>query len=272
MLKRTRWKTLASACAMFAALAGTHADARDAVRAGIYPNYPPLDMRDPATNQLAGFDVELGTLLAAHMQRPLEWTETSYTELISSVKTGRIQIFFNGMFDTPERQAQIAFVDYLRSGSQFLTLPSSPYKTPASLCGKKVGISRLTSAPDTFKRWNDAVCVKGGMAAAEYVPAENSIDARMQLRQGRTDAVMMDSLTIPFVIQQSGGQFVTVGDPLEFNLMGIGVSKTDTALQQEVAKAMQLAIDDGSYAKLLTKWHLSASSAVPKVTLNAKAL
>ncbi|MEX3845480.1 ABC transporter substrate-binding protein [Paraburkholderia sp. BR10882] len=272
MPKRFRWNCLISACAMALYAVGTTAHAKDAIQAGIYPNYPPLDMRDPATNQLAGFDVELAGILASHMGRPLSWTETSYAELISAVKTGRIQIFFNGMFDTPERRDQIAFVDYLRSGSQFLTLPTSPYKTPASLCGKKVGISRLTSDPETFHRWSESVCVKNGLPAAVYMPAENSIDARMQMRQGRTDAVLMDSLTIPFVIKQSGGQFVTVGEPLEFHLMGIGVNKADAALQQELAKAMQRAIDDGSYASLLIKWGLSASSAVPKVTINTNSI
>lgn len=257
-----------SAIAFAASCAG--AAATEPIKAGVYPNYPPLDMRDPATNQLAGFDVELAGLLAVNMKRPLAWTETNYAELIPAVKTGRIQIFFNGMFDTPERQQQVAFVDYLRSGDQFITLPGSTVKSLKGLCGRRVGISRLTSTPMVFSRWSEATCVKAGLAPAVYVPAENSIDARMQLRQGRTDAVMMDSLTIPFVIKQSGNQFITVGDPIESKLMGVGVDKEDPALQRQLAAALQTIMDDGSYKQLLAKWGLPADSALTKATINGQ--
>lgn len=251
-----------------ASLCGT-VRAAEPIKAGIYPSYPPLDMRDPATNELTGFDLELGAALAARLDRPLDWKETSYSELIPAVKTGRIEIFFNGMFDTPERQEQIGFVDYLRSGSQFITLASSPFRTPESLCGKKVGISRITSAPAAMQRWSQAVCEKSGKPAAIYVPAENSVDARSQMMQGRTDAVMMDSLTIPYVIAQNRKAFVTVGDPIEYMSMGIGVAKGDAALQNRLAVALQTLVDNGSYAKLLKKWGLSPTSAIPKVTINA---
>ena len=30
-----------------------------ALNVGVYPSYPPLDMRDPATGALSGFDIEL---------------------------------------------------------------------------------------------------------------------------------------------------------------------------------------------------------------------
>ncbi|MFB9968907.1 transporter substrate-binding domain-containing protein [Pseudoroseomonas cervicalis] len=37
---------------------------RGTLIAAIVPNYPPLEMRDPQTNQLTGFDVELGNAIA----------------------------------------------------------------------------------------------------------------------------------------------------------------------------------------------------------------
>ena len=33
------------------------------IKVAIVPNYPPLEFRDPATNTLTGFDVELGEAL-----------------------------------------------------------------------------------------------------------------------------------------------------------------------------------------------------------------
>jgi len=241
--------------------------AAEAIKAGTYPSYPPLDMRDPASNTLTGFDIELGAALAQKMGRPFSWVETNYSELIAATKTGRVDIFFNGMFDTPEREQEIGFVDYLRSGSQFVSLTSSPNKTPLSMCGKRIGISRMTSAPAVLARWNASDCAKQGLAAAIYVPAENSVDARMQMKQGRVDAVMMDSLTVPYVIAQDKS-LAMVGDPIEYTLMGIGVAKNEMALGKAVAVALQSLIDDGSVGKLMVKWNLPTTSALSKVAID----
>lgn len=239
------------------------------IKAGVYPSYPPLDMRDPASNQLSGFDVEFGEALAAKLGTSLDWHETNFAELIAATRTGRIQIFFNGMFDTPERREQVAFVDYLRSGSQFMTLAGGAATAPGALCGKRIGISRLTNGPAVLKAWNAITCTRQGRAEAIYVPADNSIDARIQMKQGRTDAVMQDSLTVPHVMSQERGRYVALGEPIDFQLMGIGVDKADASLQKRVAGAVQQLIDDGSYARLMKKWGLPASSALSRVSIDA---
>lgn len=243
--------------------------ATEAIPVGIYPSYPPLDMRDPATNKLEGFDVELAQDMAKKMGARIKWEESSYAELISATKTGRIRMFFNGMDDTKERRKQIDFVDYIQSGDQFIVPASKPVADPLALCGKKVAISRSTNSPNTLAMWNKDSCEKAGRPDAVYLPAENSIDARMQMLQGRADAVMMDSLTIPYVIAQAKGAYVTVGQPLNFTLMGIGVTKGDTALQERIVRALQSLIDDGTYGKLIAKWGLSSTSAVREATINA---
>ena len=243
--------------------------AAEPIKAGTYPSYPPLDMRDPASNQLTGFDIELGMALSQKLGRPFDWVETNYSELIAATKTGRVDIFFNGMFDTPERQQQIGFVDYLQSGSQFVTLTASADKTLLAFCGKKVGISRMTSAPAVLARWNTDVCAKAGHPAAIYVPAENSIDARSQMKQGRVDAVMMDSLTVPYVISQDK-TLAMVGEPIEYTSMGIGVAKGKEEQGKQVALALQSLIDGGSYAKLMKRWGLPSTSALSSVTINGK--
>ncbi|MCY0389343.1 ABC transporter substrate-binding protein [Robbsia sp. Bb-Pol-6] len=256
--------------ALIATLGVTHAAcaASATIAAGIYPSYPPLDMRDPQTDKLTGFDVDLGNALAAKLSARLDWVETNYAELIAAVKTGRIQIFFNGMSDTAERREQIAFVDYLRSGSQFMTMATTPLASPEALCGKKIGISRLTNMPAALQAWSAQHCEKAGKPAAIYVPADNSIDGRIQMKQGRTEAVLQDSLTVPRTLDQEKGKYLTVGEPFAYYEMGVGVGKQDAALQKRIAQALQQLIDDGTYAKMMAKWGLPASSALRQVTIN----
>ena len=43
---------------------------RGSIKVALVPNYPPMEFRDPATNTLSGFDIDLGE---AH--RPQAWRQ-----------------------------------------------------------------------------------------------------------------------------------------------------------------------------------------------------
>ena len=240
---------------------------------GVYPSYPPLDMLDPASGERKGFDIELGRRLAERLHTTFDLQETAFAQLVASVQTGRISLFFNGMNDTAPRRELVSFVDYLRSGTQFMVRSSDAGRYPdeSSLCGRKVAGSRSTNLPGQVAEWSRAHCESTGKPAVVFLGAENNIDARSQLKQGRADAMVQDSLTIPFVQSQEAGTYRTVGEPFDFVVMGIGVTKSDTALQAALAAALQGMIDDGSYAALLKRWDLPASSAVPHATIDGAA-
>ena len=240
------------------------------VQVGIYPSYPPLDMRDPVSGELKGFDIELGQRLAQRLGVTFDLQETAFAQLVASVQTGRIKLFFNGMNDTAPRRELISFVDYLRSGTQFMVraADASAYPDEMALCGKKVAGSRGTNLPGQIAEWSQAHCESQGKAAVIFLGADNNIDARSQLKQGRSDAMAQDSLTIPFIQAQEQGVYLAMGEPFDITVMGIGVDKSDTALQTSLAKALQEMIDDSSYAALLKKWNLPASSAATRAAIN----
>ena len=107
-----------------------------------------------------------------------------------------------------------------------------------------------------------------GLAPITVLGADNSIDARSQLKQGRVDAMAQDSLTIPYVQSREPGVYASAREPFEMTIMGIGVTKADTALQASLASALQSLVDNGQYAALLKKWGLPETSAVARATIN----
>ncbi|HEX3983472.1 MAG TPA: ABC transporter substrate-binding protein [Acidisoma sp.] len=240
---------------------------------GVYPSYPPLDMKDPATGLLRGFDISLGQALAQRMSSKLTLQETSFAQFIASVETGRIDLFFNGMNDTAAREKTIGFVDYLRSGTQFMVraADAKTYSSPLGLCGKTVAGSRSTQLPQQIADWSAQHCVAAGKPAIKFLDADNNIDARLQMKQGRADAMAQDSLTIPYVQSQEAGVYATVGEPFDTTVMGIGVGKTATGLQAALQKALQSMMDDGSYKSLIAKSDLPANAAIGKATIDGAA-
>ncbi|MBV8768232.1 MAG: transporter substrate-binding domain-containing protein, partial [Hyphomicrobiales bacterium] len=170
---------------------------RGTLMAAIVPNYPPLDLRDPATNELSGLDVDLGNAIAAKLGVKMDWQETSFEQMISAVDTGRVDVILSGMTDLASRHDKVSFVDYLRSGPQFFVQASRANEFPdmLALCGKSVGTSRRTSFPGEIAQWSDQHCKPAGKPAINVVGTEGSPDARTQLKQGRVDAAMQGNET-----------------------------------------------------------------------------
>nr|WP_298798988.1 ABC transporter substrate-binding protein [uncultured Acetobacter sp.] len=257
----SRW--LAALCLVTLLHANGHAE-NHPVSIGMYPSYPPLDMRNTQTNTLEGFDVDLSHALLERAGRSFEIIETSFAQLIPSLLTDRIQMFFNGMMDTPVRRKSIGFVDYLQSGLQFITLSDdsfAPHTLP-ELCGRMIATSRITSEPASLIAWSNQHCVAEHKPPVELFAAENSADARLQLREGRVAAVLQDSLTAPWTLTINPGQFRLLGDSFELTPLGIGLPKNDTHLQCLITAALAALQADGTYLALIRKWHLPESSAI----------
>lgn len=242
---------------------------RGTLTAAVVPNYPPLEFRDPATGTLSGFDMALGEAIAAKLGVKMQWQETSFEQMLTSVKTGRLDIVLSGMTDLPSRQDSASFVDYLRSGVQFFTQASraKEFGTLMTLCGKTVGASRRTSLPAEIKRWSDAQCVAAKQAPINVVGTEGSADARTQLRQGRIDAAVQGSETLPYIMKNEPNTYALVGEPIRWTLMGIAFGKDQPALGNAIAGAINALIADGTYRKLLDQWQLSTNG-VAAATIN----
>src|SRR6266704_2548580 len=120
------------------------------IKVAIVPNYPPMEFRDPVTNTLTGFDVELGEALGRKLGVKIAWQETSFDQLMPAIATGRVDAILSGMTDLKSRQDTASFVDYLRSGPRFFIQQSraAEFKDAMALCGKTVGASRRTSFPN----------------------------------------------------------------------------------------------------------------------------
>jgi len=103
------------------------------------PNYPPIAYKDPATNKLMGFDVELGEAIAKELGVPVEWQEIGFAQMLPSLATGRVDMVMAGMSDLPARRETVDFVDYLRTGPQFYTSAAGAaagIKALPDLCGR----------------------------------------------------------------------------------------------------------------------------------------
>ncbi len=242
------------------------------LRLTVNSTYAPMEYRDPATNELKGLDIDLANALAKRLGLKIVWSETPFAELIPSLQTKRADFIISGISDRSSRRETADFVDYLVTGPQFFVLADSEaqkeVKVASDLCGKKIGTTRSTSFPAEIEKWSKQACEGAGKPAAQYVPGENSIDVRNQLKQGRIDAAVQGSETLPYAQQQEAGKYRIVGEPISTGYQGIMFRKDDAAFREAVTSELKAMIDDGTYKKVLDKYGLGAN-AVREPLLNA---
>ncbi|MEH2591532.1 polar amino acid transport system substrate-binding protein [Bradyrhizobium sp. AZCC 1721] len=191
-----------------------------ALRLTVNSTYAPMEYRDPSTNQFVGLDIDLANELAKRLNVKIIWSETPFAELIPSLQTKRADFIISGISDRSSRRETADFVDYLTTGPQFFVLADSAVKSAIDLCGKKVGTTRSTSFPIEIEKWSKQNCEASGNPAVQYVPGENSIDVRNQLKQGRIDAAVQGSETLPYVQRQEPGKYRVVGEPFAIGYQG----------------------------------------------------
>jgi polar amino acid transport system substrate-binding protein len=222
------------------------------------PNYPPIEYKDPATNELKGLDIDLGLALAKELGVEVEWADIGFEQMVSSLNTGRVDLIQSGMSDLPSRRETLDFVDYMRSGAQFYTSAerAGEFKVPEDFCGKIVGMSRRTSFPDETAKWSKANCEDKGKPAITVVGTEGSADARAQLKQGRLDGAVQGSETLPYLLNLEQDTYVIVGEPFTAVYQGIAFPKSETGLRDAYAGALKRLMASGEYKKIFASYGL----------------
>ena len=243
----------------------------DILRIAVNATYPPMESRDPANNALVGFDIDLGNALAKQLGVKLEWQDGTFAQLIPSLQTGRADMILSGISDLPARRDNMDFIDYLNSGAEFYTLQASDIKIMDDLCGKKVGTVRSTNYPNNITAWSAEHCEKPGKPAIEGVGVDRMPLVHTELQQGRIDAAVQGSETLPALMQAEPNVYRLVGAPFTKNYQGIAFAKIDTALRDAVLAALQALYADGTYTALIKKWDLEASAAAV-ITINGEPL
>lgn len=224
------------------------------------PNYPPISFKDPATNQLSGFDIDLGEAIGKELGVKVEWQEIAFAQMLPSLQTGRVDTVLAGMSDLPARREQVDFVDYMVSGAQFYTVTpfKDQVKSVEDLCGKSVGASRSTNWPRQIGEWSEANCVAKGKPAITVVGTEGSADARTQLKTQRLQGGVQGSETMGHFQKLEPNTYIPLGKPFTRSLSGMPFSKTaeGTQLRDAVKGAIDRLQANGGYDALIAKYGL----------------
>jgi len=209
---------------------------------------PLFGLKNPTNNQVEGFDVEIGKIIAraifgADGASKIDYQETTSKVREDAVKDGKVDIVVATYTINDARKQIIDFAGpYYVAGQDILVKKANTTITGVeSLAGKKVctvqGSTSLTNiqakAPQadvsiTFDKYS--LCVEA-------------------LKDGRVDAVTTDNIILLGFINDDPTNLKLVNKPFTTEPYGIGVKKGDTAFRAFVNDTLDKAYADGSWKK-----------------------
>ena len=236
-----------SEAASGAAVAGTINEGQLVI--GLDDQFPPMGFRDD-NNELVGFDIDLAKAVCERLgleavPTPIDWT-TKELELDG----GRVDVLWNGLTITPERQETMLMSPAYIANAQVIVVRSdSGITTLADLAGKVVGLQETSSADDAY-----ASCSAAG-TEAELIKAPENISLFTDLKIGRIDAVVIDKVFGDYYIAENGeGLLTTLEEQLADEEYGIAFKKGNQELADAVLGALDELVKDGTAAEISQKW------------------
>jgi polar amino acid transport system substrate-binding protein len=221
---------------------------------GMAGNMPPLNMTTKE-GELIGYEVDLAQAMAAAMGVKAKMEIISFGELLTALRTGKIDIILSNMTITPGRNLKVAFVGpYFTSGKAFLT----KIKTLA-LADEPEDIDAKKTRLVALKGSTSEAFVETVLPGATLITAKDYDEAVDMVLQDKVHALVADyPICVVSVFRYPNKGLLSVVTTLTYEPIGVGVPAGDPLLVNWVENFMGIAEKTGLLEELKRKWLLNA--------------
>jgi polar amino acid transport system substrate-binding protein len=218
---------------------------------GISGEQPPLNATTK-DGEIIGLDADLSRAIAASMNVKIKFSKIPFSELLSSLQTGKVDMIVSGMTMTPERNTKVALVGtYLISGKGILL----KIKTVDML--KQEGVNSEKFKVATLKGSTSQVIVEKVAPKATLVLADSYDDALNMLYQDKVDIVIADYPFCAYTADRYPEKKLAVGETkLSFEPLGIAI-REDALWINMLDNFLKMQVGSGDMAALQEKWFKS---------------
>ncbi|MDF2606021.1 MAG: glutamine transporter substrate-binding protein [Bacillales bacterium] len=201
--------------------------------------------------EIVGFDVELLTAVLKEAGYKAEFSNTGWDPLFPAVQNKQVDMAASALTITEERKQTYNFSHpYFQSTFMIMVKEGSSIKSALDLKDAKIGVQNGTTGQEA---------VEGliGKNAPNLKKYENNVLAVMALKSGEVEAVVTDfAVAAEYVKNNPNDKIVALEDKVNFasEFYGFMFPKDSTKLQEEVNKAYNTILDNGTYTELFKKY------------------
>ncbi len=235
---------------------------------------PPLAFTADDNKTPIGVEVDVAHLVADILGLKPDVQTTSWENLFIGIDSGRYQVAISNVGVSEERKEKYDFATYRLGLHAFEARKGSTLQVrgPADVSGQKVAVGSGTLQEAILLRWNEEN-EKAGRPPAELVYYQGTTEYYLALDSGRIDLYLGPNPTATYHVVTAGKTQIVGTVSSSFPIPGkVGVlTKKGNGLATPISDAINAAIADGSYGKVLARWGLTAE-AVPTSEVNPAGL
>jgi polar amino acid transport system permease protein len=221
------------------------------LRVGSDLTYPPYAFLDGGTP--AGFEVEFMQAVGQRLDRPVEFVDTRFEQLIPQLRAGGFDVIASALYITEARAAQVDYIPHLTTGNSIVVRSTGQsYGDPAALCGRTVGVIK---GGDVANQLRSAPCPSGPIDVRDF---GTDSEATQALLAGQLDAQVTDAAVARSVVDANKAGLRISSTGLLYPIpVGLAVIKGNTALVDQIDSAIAAMRSDGTYQGLLDRYNLA---------------
>lgn len=216
---------------------------------GLDDTFAPMGFRDKDGN-IVGFDVDLAKEAAKRMGVEVEFKPIDWGSKEMELNNKNIDMIWNGLTITDERKEKMAFTKpYIENVQIIVVEKGSDIKGKKDLAGKKVGVQMESSSKDALEKDQETFD-----SIKELIEYPDNMEALMDLKTGRIDAVVVDEIMGRYYIAKSPEDYEVLKDDFGREDYGVGLRLGDKALLNALQKVLDEMKEDGTAAEISKKW------------------
>ncbi|HIK43521.1 MAG TPA: ABC transporter permease subunit [Leptolyngbyaceae cyanobacterium M65_K2018_010] len=224
---------------------------------GTEPTFPPFEMKDEATGNVIGFDIDLINAIGEAAGHPVKIISLPFDGLIPSLQSKTLDAAISGMTITAERAQTIDFSrPYFEAGLAIAVVEGNDsIQSFEDLKGKRIAVQIGTTGAEKAKEVEGAT-----ISTFDGAPL-----ALQELLNGRVDAVVNDLPVTLYAINEANLKGIKiVGELLTEEYYGIALPKGSENLATINAALGEL-IENGTYAEIFGKWFAGEPPDLPEI-------
>lgn len=183
---------------------------------------------------------------------------TGFSSMIIGLLSQRVDVAMSDFSDTPEREKQVDFVDYTKTGQMLIVADGNPLKiyNVADLCGH-VAAGPTGSLSVQLAEEQSGKCLAEGKEKVVVNKYPSGADTYLALQAGRVDASGIDYAIAAHQVEASGGKLALAGELFALGYHGAALPKDNPKLRDALLKAFASIYRQGAAEKILAKWNVS---------------
>jgi glutamate transport system substrate-binding protein len=228
---------------------------------GVKFDVPPFGFKNPQTDEVEGFDVDMGRLIAEELGVEPKFIEAISDNRIPFLQRGTVDLILSTMTINQERDQEIEFSEpYYIARGRILVPGDSDIRGIEDLAGKRV----CTALGSTYEE-----TLREEAPDAELKLVDTYSECLELLQNGAIDAISTDDVILTGMIIQDD-TLKMVGDELTIEPYGAGIKEGDKEFQKFVSDTLEAAQRDGRWDEIYQKWvgqYVDQQAEPPEMTL-----